>query len=436
MRFDRMALSVSLALASLFAVVTAHAASPANNAFFTTWARTDLPVATGRVSRTWMWGPEPFTEGIYEQYVDSREGVRLVQYFDKTRMELNTRERPNSPWYVTNGLLAKELVTGQRQLGDAIFLDYGPAAINVAGDADDPSGPTYATFNALLGAPAYQLGHVITETIDRSGTVGNDPSLAAHGVTAAYYVPETRHTVASVFWDFMRSRGLVVVDGAEREGALFPDPFYATGFPLTEAFWATVRVAGTPKRVLIQVFERRVLTYTPDNPPDWRVEAGNVGQHYYAWRYVLAPDIGTRENPIPRGRLAMLYDNWEVRVVRVIPDATRLVLDENLFNRPPERGKQFFIATVEATYHGPGSSRFDGSFRLRAVGPSGVSYSTFNDSCGVIPDKLPDPEVFTGGTIRGNVCWQVTSDDARALLMYDDPFTFDPVLRLYFRLTP
>jgi hypothetical protein len=37
--------------------------------------------------------------------------------------------------------------------------------------------------------------------------------------------------------------------------------------------------------VLLQCFERRCLTYTPDNPEGWKVEAGNVGQHYYQWRY-------------------------------------------------------------------------------------------------------------------------------------------------------
>jgi hypothetical protein len=37
--------------------------------------------------------------------------------------------------------------------------------------------------------------------------------------------------------------------------------------------------------VLIQCFQRRCLTYTPSNPDGWRVEAGNIGQHYYAWRY-------------------------------------------------------------------------------------------------------------------------------------------------------
>jgi hypothetical protein len=46
-----------------------------------------------------------------------------------------------------------------------------------------------------------------------------------------------------------------------------------------------VKVDGYYRDVLIQAFERRVLTYTPDNPPGWQVEAGNVGQHYYQWRY-------------------------------------------------------------------------------------------------------------------------------------------------------
>jgi hypothetical protein len=46
-----------------------------------------------------------------------------------------------------------------------------------------------------------------------------------------------------------------------------------------------VRVDGVERLVLVQAFERRVLTYTPSNPDGWRVEAGNVGQHYYEWRY-------------------------------------------------------------------------------------------------------------------------------------------------------
>jgi len=49
-------------------------------------------------------------------------------------------------------------------------------------------------------------------------------------------------------------------------------------------------VGGVERDVLVQVFERRVLSYTPSNPASFQVEMGNVGQHYYAWRYGSAPD--------------------------------------------------------------------------------------------------------------------------------------------------
>lgn len=437
MRAHRLSIAVIALLLGLIApTMSLRAEDFAHYEFRRTWERTDLPVQNGRASRTWMWGPQPITPAIWERYQEAEDGARSVQYFDKTRMELNEREPYDSPWRVTNGLLAKELVTRQRQYGDATFVDYGPAEINVAGDPDDATGPTYATFKGLLQAPPVPVGSLITATVDRAGTVGEDSTLGRYGVTAAVLVPETNHTVASPFWAFMNSSGLIAESGLMREGPLFPNPFYATGLPISEAYWTTVRVGGVPKRVLVQVFERRVLTYTPDNPPGWQVEAGNVGQHYYRWRYELAPDRGSRNNPIPKGESARLFGDWDVRVVAVIPNATDLVLRENMFNDPPKPGYQFFIATVEATYRGQGSARFDGSFRLRALGPANVSYSTFEDSCGVIPDEISDREVFTGGTIRGNVCWQVLSTDAGNLLMYDDPFLADRYVTTFFRLMP
>jgi hypothetical protein len=41
--------------------------------------------------------------------------------------------------------------------------------------------------------------------------------------------------------------------------------------------------------VLIQAFERRILTYTPGNDAGWQVESANVGQHYRAWRGLTQP---------------------------------------------------------------------------------------------------------------------------------------------------
>jgi thermitase len=78
---------------------------------------------------------------------------------------------------------------------------------------------------------------------------------------------------------------VVVGDGHIVPGRLFDPIFYATGLPITDAYWAEVKVGGQVKDVLIQAFERRILTYTPSNPRAYRLEMGNVGQHYYRWRY-------------------------------------------------------------------------------------------------------------------------------------------------------
>jgi hypothetical protein len=72
---------------------------------------------------------------------------------------------------------------------------------------------------------------------------------------------------------------------------------FALGYPITEPYWTVIRIAGHDYLVLLQAFERRVLTYTPANPPGWRVEMGNVGRHYQDWRYA-APPRGCPTTPV------------------------------------------------------------------------------------------------------------------------------------------
>lgn len=262
------------------------------DAFNRTWARTDSPVANGIVSRTWMWGPEILDAG-YEPYAQAPGGQRAVAYFDKSRMEVTyPNGDQSSPWYVTNGLLVMELMTGIVQNGDATFEPRTPSRENVAGDQGDPTGVTYWFMGLLYNEPPTAVG----ATIDRILTPGAasnlylySDQLGALGVTGAWYVSETNHTVAAPFWDFMNSSGVIFDGNSTTWAQLFQNPFYATGLPVTEAYWATVKLAGVPTNVLVQCFERRCLTYTPSNPDGWQVEAGNVGQHYYIWRYGRMP---------------------------------------------------------------------------------------------------------------------------------------------------
>lgn len=292
--------AAALLLAALaLPLLRAGAEDPASEEFARTWERTDRPVYDLLVNRTWIWGPQAVTPGIMEQYTDAPGGQRLVQYYDKARMEIPTDADvgPESPWYVTTGLLPIEMMTGELQIGDDLFEEREPADTNIAGDSTDESAPSYAEMAGLMDAPSRPVGEAIIATVDAGGQAGSADSFAAYGVTGAHYVAETDHTVASVFWDFMNSSGTISVDGQLTEGPLFQEPFFGFGFPVTEAYWSTIELEGEPTDILIQVFERRVATYTPDNPAGWRVETGNVGYHYYEWRYGVAPDVDATATP-------------------------------------------------------------------------------------------------------------------------------------------
>ncbi len=71
------------------AILHVQAFEPGNEHFGRRWARTDQPVADGDIARTWIWGPEANTGVVTEAYAESPDGQRQVQYYDKSRMEIN-----------------------------------------------------------------------------------------------------------------------------------------------------------------------------------------------------------------------------------------------------------------------------------------------------------------------------------------------------------
>ncbi len=271
----------------------------ADSAFLTRWARTDLPVAeqvAGLQERSWLWGPQPLTQGMHEPYAEGAGGVRLVQYFDKSRMEINDPAAPRDEWYVTNGLLVVEMLTGQVQRGDHTSEQREPAVQAVAGDRIEinPTAPTYRLLRQVAyptnpqRAPNRQ-GEIVTEVLRGEGSgatrpVVQDERMARYHVVLEMYEEELGHNIPQVFTDFFAQQGLIYEQSSYRNGQLL-DWRSVMGLPITEPYWARVRVGGVEQDVLIQAFQRRVLTYTPTNDPAWRVEMGNVGEHYLRWRY-------------------------------------------------------------------------------------------------------------------------------------------------------
>ena len=152
--------------------------------------------------------------------------------------------------------------------------------------------------------------------------------------------------------------------------------------------------------------------------------------------------LGSRECPLPFGIPAEVefeeMDHWEITVLSTQPDATEDVLAYYSGNDPPADGNQFYMATIRAKYLGPDSTTFDGRYRLDALGVGGVVY-TYQTDCGYgIPDGLGvsnDPELFTGGTIEGSVCWEIASTDAESLVLIAEPDGYGNKDRAWFALT-
>jgi len=283
--------------------ISAHAQIPegfADPAFKQVWQRTDLPVALGRVARTWVWGPVP-GRSLQEPFKEGPGGLHLVQYFDKARMEINNPSgNVNDPFYVTNGLLVVEMINGRIQTGVNQFEPLGASEKRIAGDSGSDA-PSYAALQhvASVGltpgdnrADRLPTGSIMPPFyMNSTGYVAAAASIQvprSEVIKAASYVVETGHNIPDVFWNYLNSQGLVYENGAYVNGTI-TNWVSAFGFPITEPYWTSIEVGGRPRPVLFQAFQRRILTYSPTNDPAWRVEMGNVGLQYYSWRYEGQP---------------------------------------------------------------------------------------------------------------------------------------------------
>jgi len=233
----------------------------ATDAFQQLWAKTDANAG----GHTYVWGPNPFTGAGMEDYREAPSGKRLVQYFDKGRMELNATNG-----HVTAGLLTVELITGKEQTGDATFIQRASARVTVAGDPDNAF-PTYADLARLqsneqdLSAGATVMKLYAPDGSFTSYNAASTDPLAR----VTMYDRATSHNIPKAFADF---RANPVYGGLS-----------AIGLAVTEPVWANIKVAGK----IVQGFERRVLTYTPSNPNGFEVEYGNIGRAYHTWRSTL-----------------------------------------------------------------------------------------------------------------------------------------------------
>ncbi|NJN18714.1 MAG: hypothetical protein HC822_21890 [Oscillochloris sp.] len=249
-----------------------------NREFAAFWNDTD-----GRSAHPWLWGPEALTGVFCEEF--QGKPLHTVQYFAKGRMEWNMSDRAPFRYWVSGGRLVAEMLSGQVQTGIQASFPIPPPDEAIAGDpaASNLDAPTYRALAKAawpqITTPA-QPAHntLITSVLHTDGSILPEPALAGYNMRAGSYDRQLGHNIAQVFADMLNQRD--VVGGDWRE---------TVGLPLSEPYWVYTKVNGVERHILVQPFERRMLTYNPANPPDWQVEFGNTGRHYLAWRYNFQP---------------------------------------------------------------------------------------------------------------------------------------------------
>lgn len=216
-----------------------------------------------------LWGGAPLVS-LVEPYADAAGSRRLVQYFDRGRMELDA-----ATGAVTQGLLVRELTSGAVQVGDDAFTQRSPANIPImatSANAGQDAGPTYADFAvaALSRSPNRTVSPdgVLDDWLLPGGKVLTGPVPVV--AIAAIYVDVTGHNVPDVFAAWFATEPFGTLSWQQ-----------ALGYPVSEAYW--VQADGADH--LVQLFERRVVVYTPRAASSEQFAVTNVGRHYFRWRY-------------------------------------------------------------------------------------------------------------------------------------------------------
>lgn len=391
---------------------TGAATKFADPTFESQWNAGTLVYGPDGTFKTNQYGPlSTAREGQMEAYKEAPNGQRLVQYFDKARMELGPEG------VVTAGLLTVEMKTGQMQLGDATFEQRQPAQVNLAGDPGS-AGPTYADLARMPevrpytgnGSPYPYLWDgtqlvLLQKQTDFPFTyfdysTAQDARIASPDGRYAQWVPGR-------FVNFLDRQG--PVDPATGK----PNRLAFTGFPISPFFFAKTTIGGKATWVLIQAFERRVLTYNPSNPLNEQIEFGNIGQHYYTWRYsnskaMLTPATSTNvtpnDQPDTNGRYHVgqrgvdgpfVLKLWEYR------DPVKTALSPQSGNR---------VISFDVTVENSGAKTIGYNPFNAAVKAADDRVYSYGISLQSVSPELGSGDLATGGRVRGWVTFEVPMD--------------------------
>lgn len=125
-----------------------------------------------------------------------------------------------------------------------------------------------------------------------------------------------------------------------------------------------------------------------------------------------------RNAPAALGTALDIGDGWTLTINGSNLDAEADVIAASDFNDPAPDGQVYVLIDTTIAYDGDEASGSLFSVDLNLVGDSNVSA---NDSCSAssLPDEIDTfADIFPGGSVSGNLCFLVDSNDVSSLVAY------------------
>ena len=209
--------------------------------------------------------PQEGAAPMFQRFYTEHDGIRLLgrslgaagvlngvpfQLFEKGRLEDHSADPTLPPaWRFQYGLLVDELMQAGVQLpvgGDTSTLTYAGLRARAAPEERIAPPAGFTGLTALL------------------------PDGSVFVPFAADLSPAPGHVVAPRFWAYINRQDL------------FPGGWlHDVGLPITEPLEVLVdKGPDKGRRIIVQAFQRTILTDDPLNPPQWRIERANVGTDY------------------------------------------------------------------------------------------------------------------------------------------------------------
>ena len=143
----------------------------------------------------------------------------------------------------------------------------------------------------------------------------------------------------------------------------------------------------------------------------------------------ISKTYGTRNNPVPFGKRALTDSGYAIEVLSVELDADETLRkwhrDRGGYGEyaPPASGNRFVVirtraSNVEGSRH---PEYNDSSGILKLLTSSGrLLYQAWNPKCASMPDRLGGIQTFEGGSLEGNLCFEVPDDETGLTLVYEN----------------